>query len=420
MERWFLIAGALFLLMGIGGSFLQRLPLTTAILYLAAGVMLGPPFADLLRLDPIRDATLLERVTEIAVLISLFTAGLKLRLPLSHREWRLPVRLATASMALTVGLVAVVGVVTLGLPLGAAVLLGGILAPTDPVLASDVQVTHALDRDRVRFSLTGEAGLNDGTAFPFVFLGLGLLGLHDLGALGWRWLVFDVVWAVSAGLGVGWALGVLVGHLALRVRRQRAGSVGLDDFLGLGVICLAYGAALLLEAYGFLAVFAAGLALRSIERRTEACEPAADGTPGECAPAYMLRGLIGFNERLERVSEVAVVVLLGAILAQQVLAWEAIGFALLLVLVLRPLSVGVLRAPASLEQRAMIAWFGVRGIGSLYYLSFAIGHGVPVELAQRLTSLTLAVVALSIGLHGLSVTPLMTAYGRRTRAMPPA
>ncbi|MFN7145618.1 MAG: cation:proton antiporter, partial [Myxococcota bacterium] len=218
---WYLIAGALFTLMSLGGSLLQRLPLTTACLYLAAGLALGPAATGLVDRDFVRDAALLERLTEVAVLISVFTAGLKLRLPLSHRDWRLPAILATLCMVLTVALVTLVGVLALGLPLGAAVLLGGILAPTDPVLASDVQVAHAQDRDRVRFGLTGEAGLNDGTAFPFVLLGLGLLGLHDLGTWGWRWLLVDAAWAVTAGLGVGWVAGTAMGHLTLRLRRAR-------------------------------------------------------------------------------------------------------------------------------------------------------------------------------------------------------
>src|ERR671914_1673776 len=135
-------------------------------------------------MDPVRWPGLLERLTEFAVIVSLFTAGLKLRLPLSEKRWRLPLRLASVSMALTVGLIAAVGVLGLGLPLGAAVLLGAVLAPTDAVLASDVRVEHPADRDKLRFSLTGEAGLHDGTAFPFVMLGLGLMGLHELGPRG--------------------------------------------------------------------------------------------------------------------------------------------------------------------------------------------------------------------------------------------
>ena len=186
---WAIIIGALLTTMALSGSLLKRLPLSTAMLYLAAGVGLGPAGWALMTPHPLSHSAILERMTEVAVLVSLFAAGLKLGLPLSDKHWRMPVRLAFVSMTLTVALIVVIGVFGLGLSLGAAVLLGGILAPTDPVLASDVQVKNAGDRDRLRFSLTGEGGLNDGAAFPFVMLGLGLLGLHDLGAgagVGWR------------------------------------------------------------------------------------------------------------------------------------------------------------------------------------------------------------------------------------------
>ena len=260
---------------GAGGLAGPAPPVDTALLYLVAGAALGPAGGGLLVIDLLHHAVLVERVAEIALLVSLFTAGLKLRLPLSDPQWQLPVRLACGSMALTVGALTLIGVVGLGLPLGAAVLLGAILAPTDPVLASDVQVAHAWDQDRVRFSLTGEAGLNDGTAFPFVLLGLGLLGLHDLGAGGWRWILLDVGWAVGGGLGVGALLGTAVGSLVLYLRSQHKEAVGSDDFLALGLIALAYGVALFMYASGFLAVFAAGLALRRIERQGAGEQPPA-------------------------------------------------------------------------------------------------------------------------------------------------
>ena len=261
---WTLIIGALLISMTLSGTLLKRLPLSTAMLYLAAGYGLGPAGLALLAPDPLIYTVLLERMAEVAVLISLFAVGLKLGLPLSNQGWRLPVRLATVSMTLTVALIAAIGVMGLGLSLGAAILLGAILAPTDPVLASDVQVEEANDRDRLRFSLTGEGALNDGAAFPFVMLGLGLLGLHDLGAEGWRWFAIDVLWATAGGLGIGGALGALIGRLVVYLRSRHQESVGLDEFLALGLIALTYGRAVLSHAYGFLAVFAAGLALRRV------------------------------------------------------------------------------------------------------------------------------------------------------------
>jgi NhaP-type Na+/H+ or K+/H+ antiporter len=423
---WLLIIGALFILLALMGTTLQRLPLTTAIIYLAVGVVLGAGVLGMLPVDPLADAALLERVTEIAVLISLFTSGLKLRTPLYEGRWMLPLRLAFGAMTLTIGMLALAGVWLLHLPWGAAILLGAILAPTDPVLASDVQVAHPGDRDRLRFSLTGEAALNDGTAFPFVMLGLGLLGLHPLGACGWRWLVVDVGWAVLGGLAVGGGLGTLVGRLVLYLRRAHHEAVGLDDFLVLGLITLAYGLAVVLHTSGFLAVFAAALALRRIEMQQTGAHPAEEiaamaragavheiATDPQTAPAYMTETALAFNEQLERISELSVVVLLGAMLSRHYLLGDALWFVPLLLLVIRPVAtgLGLLGSRTSPVQRRLIGWFGMRGIGSLFYLFYGLHHGLPPDLAHRLTSLTLAVVTVSIIVHGLSVTPLMHFYG---------
>lgn len=435
---YFLVAGGLLIAMALGGSVLKRLPLSTSLLYLLVGVALGPAVGGgLIRLDLLRHAAVLERLTEVAVIVSLFTAGLKLSPALSDPIWRLPLRLALVSMLVTVGLIAGAGYLLLGLPLGAAILLGGILAPTDPVLASDVQVEDPSDRDRLKFSLTGEAGLNDGTAFPFVLLGLGLLGYHEIGAGGARWLAHDVLWGVAGGLGVGALLGTLIGRLVLYLRAEHKEAVGLDDFLALGLIALSYGAALLVHSYGFLAVFAAGIALRRVEQR--ATEKAGNGddpapavkeaaqaeedesheaaTHPETAPAYMTQAVLGFNEQLERIGEVSVVVLIGAMLSRRFLPPEAWWFVPLLFFVVRPASVwlGLLGTRTTRAQRGLVAWFGIRGIGSVYYLAYAVTHGLAPDLATRLGALTLTTIAASALVHGVSVTPLMNWYGKQTK-----
>lgn len=426
----FVLVGGVFVLMALLGSFLKRLPITSSIVYLAIGAICGPAVFGLLRVDALEESAVLERLTEIAVIVSLFTAGLKLRVPLSDRLWLQPLRLAFGSMAITVGLITLVGVFGLGLPVGAAVLLGAILAPTDPVLASDVQVANAWDRDRLRFDLTGEAGLNDGSAFPFVMLGLGLLGLHEIGEAGWRWLAVDVVWAVVGGIAVGGLTGTLTGRLVIYLRRMHREAFGLDDFLTLGLIALAYGLALLLHTYGFLAVFAAGLALRRIERQSTGHDAPADimemsrlgaaeevATDPEKAPAYLAQSVLGFNEQLERIGEVAVVVLVGAMITQYSIAWDALWFLPVVFLVVRPLSVGIGLFKSSVPKftKLLIGWFGIRGIGSIYYLMFAIQHGLGAEAASRLSEIVLTVVAASIVLHGLTTTPLLELYRQRSQ-----
>ena len=426
---WFIIIGALLILIALSNTVLKRLPVSTSILYLFIGFILGPTGFNLFRLDPLEQSALLERGTEIAVIISLFSAGLKLRLPLSNDLWRLPVLLAFGSMTVTVGLIAVAGVVGLGLSPGAAILLGAVLAPTDPVLAAGVQVKNIKDYDRLRFSLTGEAGLNDGTAFPFVMLGLGLLGLHEIGPFGWRWLAVDGVWAIIAGLGTGGVIGTLAGYLVVYLRREYKEGIGLDDFLALGLIALSYGVALLIHSYGFLAVFAAGLALRRVERvltteqsiaaqtivkQTEEDDEVA--THPEKAPAYMANAVLGFSEHLERIGELAVMILIGGILSTT-LPSTTLWFIPLLFLLIRPAAVllGLIGSRTSYLQRSMLAWFGIRGIGSIYYLMFAIGHGLPPSLGRQLIDLTLTIVTVSVFIHGVSVTPLMDLYQRLLR-----
>ncbi|MDO9020440.1 MAG: cation:proton antiporter [Deltaproteobacteria bacterium] len=433
-NEWFLIIGGLLVLMALVGSLVKRLPLSTSVIYLCVGFALGHHGLGLLRIDPLAGSGLLERLSEVAVIVSLFTAGLKLRSPLRDGRWHLPLRLATVSMAVTVGLVALVGVHLLRMPVGAAVLLGAVLAPTDPVLASDVQVEHPGDRDRLRFALTGEAGLNDGAAFPFVMLGLGLMHLHPLGAYGVRWALVDVLWATAAGLGIGAAFGSLIGKLVVYMRTTHREALGLDEFLTLGLIALSYGAALLAHAYGFLAVFAAGLALRRIERTSSERSAAGPSPPPpealaaamarpeappppEHAPAVMAQAVLGFNEQLERLGEMAMVLLVAGMFTASRVPGEAAWFIPLLFLVIRPLAVvvGCIGSGASRLQVGFLGWFGIRGIGSIYYLSYAIQHGLPRHHAGRIANLVLTTIAASIIVHGVSVTPLMSYYERATR-----
>lgn len=432
---WLLLIGALLIWVSLSKASLTRLLLSTSMLYLAVGYGLGPAGWAILSPDPLVYTVTLERVAEVAVLISLFSIGLKLTIPLKDKRWRLPICLALVSMSITVLLTAVIGVVVLGLSLGAAVLLGAILAPTDPVLASRVQVQGTDDRDRLRFSLTGEGGLNDGAAFPFVMLGLGLLGLHDMGTLGWRWLAIDVLWAIIGGLAIGAITGTAIGKLVTFLRHRYKAEVGLDEFLALGLIALAYAFAVLSHTYGFLAVFAAALALQRMERRDDgvtlsperqaklsgglpaglSADLAADLAAGPPSRWVHEGSGSGFIEQMERIAEMIVVLLVGAMLWYSHLHAKAIWLVLLLFLVARPLSVwfGILGARVSKDQRLLISWFGIRGIGSIYYLMYAVNHGVPDSMAEELISLTLTVVTVSIVAHGISVTPLMKFYSRR-------
>ena len=374
---------------------------------------------------------MLEFATEVAVLISLFTVGLTLRVPVGDRMWRLPVKLAVNSMLVTVALLAGAAVFFLGFSTATALVLAAILAPTDPVLASEVQLREPGDRDRLRFSLSGEGGLNDGMAFPLVLLGLGLLGAHDLGQFGSRWLLLDVVWASLAGLGSGWLCGLLIGKLVVYLRQAYREALGMEEFLVLGSIALAYGIAHLCAGNGFLAVFAAGLALRRIEHLNsgasapaavsvspQAAAASAAASAPDTAPAYMAHALLGFNKQLERIAEFAVVLCVGGMLSALAWSTRAMALALLLFLVIRPAAtlIGTLGSRMSKAQRRLICWFGIRGVGSIYYLAYAIGHGLSRAVAEQFATLVLGVVAASVVLHGVSATPLMQWYKTRQGA----
>lgn len=421
--HWFLLIGLLLLARGLTSSPLRKLPITAAIVYLLAGVALGPSGLGLFHFDPLQQAPVLEVATEIAVLISLFSAGVKMPVPVRLPRWRPALMLAWGGMLVSVLLVTAFSVLALGLPMGAGILLGAVLAPTDPVLATDVQSRHPGDNDELRFTLTSEAGMNDGTAFPFVVLGLGLLGQHELGPFGLRWLLVDVLWATLAAVGIGVLLGALMARTGWALRGPLTRHEILDDFVGLGLIAVVYGLTLTAYAWGFLAVFFAGVALRQTElalvrnarlwpelRQADAPEP-----PEE--QAIVSTETLVFKEYIERLSELALVLLLGGMMLVHYWSWSALALAGFLFFVARPLSVlaSLAGTRSSWRIRWMCGWFGIRGIGCLYYLMYAINHGLPESLARELTSLVLVSVVLSILLHGVSVKPLLQRFWRRSR-----
>ena len=426
---WFILIGCLMLARGLGADGIARLPLTSAMAYLGVGLLLGPMFLGLFAFDLLQQAPLLETLTEIAVLISLFSAGVKMPVPFSLARWLPSLRLAWLSMAISVALVAAFAYLVLGLPLGAGVLLGAILAPTDPVLATDVQLRHAGDSEQLRFMLTSEAGMNDGSGFPFVMLGLGLLGLHELGPYGVTWLWRDLVWASAGAIALGAAGGALLAWLGWQVRAKEPKHAMLDDLAALGLIALVYGLTTWLHAWGFLAVFFAGVALRQTELRLagapkdrqgllqaeEAHAVSAAKPHASEVPLTVSGESLVFKEHLERLSELTLVLLLGGAATAAAWSWQAWSVALFLLLVARPASVmlGLLASGTGVRLRSLAAWFGVRGIGSLYYLCYAIAHGLPPALARELADIAIVVIIVSIVAHGLTVKPLLQQLWRK-------
>lgn len=419
---WDLMIGALLILMALSGTLLKTLPISAAALYMGLGFLAGPGGFNLVRLGMKGDAALVETISEVAVLVSLFAVGLRLRIRMQVSSWVQPVLLATVGMVITIALMTLAGL-ALHLTLATALLLAAILAPTDPVLASDVQVRHENDQDDLRFGLTAEGGLNDGAAFPFVMLALGLAGAHDLGAGGLRWLGADVVWAVLGGLALGWTCGAAFTRLVLFLQTEKKQALGMESFLALGLIALTYGIALHACVYGFLAVFVAGLSMRNVERAVE--DEADKAQAGEKPPQAkvvaveqartadaMTRDVLDFAKELEKFVELAAMLIIGCLLRNEMLTLRNLLIAGVLIAVARPVAVWVstLGGRWSASQRRLGAWFGIRGVGSIYYLAYASTHGAPSSEIGAIGGTVLVTVALSVVVHGISATPLMNLY----------
>ena len=436
---WVAVLGAVLLTLALTSSYLRWMPVTTSAMCLVLGVAIGPMGLDVLKLDISDCSVWMEHLTEVAVVFSLFVSGLKLRLPLNNRAWRVAFGLAGPVMILCIAGLCLALHYLFGLSWGVSMLIGAMLAPTDPVLAALVQVNDARDDDRVRFGLSGEAGLNDGTAFPFVIFGLLMLRDDGSGFLG-EWLLRNVLWAVPAGLLVGYWMGRGIGKLTLSMRIKNADStLSPNDYLALALIALAYVVAEWIQGYGFLSVFAAGLGLRQAEvKSTDEAAPPAEHLvqpvvghetvdpqqavlgdtesldDGQLAAGVMMSDMLAFGSLVERSMEVFLVTLLGVVLANH-WDWRALAIGALLFAVIRPLSVLAMPWGRLLDgpQRLLIGWFGIRGIGSLFYLFFALNHDLQPEVAQLCINLTLSVVALSILVHGVTTQPTLAWYERR-------
>ncbi|MFM0736206.1 cation:proton antiporter [Paraburkholderia xenovorans] len=428
---WFLIVGAVLVFMGIAATTFRRLPVSAAMFYLAIGYALGPPWLGLLDIDIAADAHLLRTITEIALLVSLFAIGLRLRLGVFEKLWTVPLRLGFLAMLATIPLLTLFGVYVLHLGWGPSLLLAAILAPTDPVLAHDVQVHDPGDHDLLRFALSGEGGLNDGIALPFALLGLALCATPaaDAGDVLTVGLAGGMVWGVAGAIAIGGVLGWATTHAVTWLRTRHAQALGLEGFFALGLIELSFGAAQLAHTYGFLAVFAAGVAMRRVEHRASGDVSAreaigtvdsedveATAANPRKAHAYMTESVLGFTIELERIAEVAVMAMIGNVLATlrvPLFTWQTVALTVTLFVIVRPAAVelSLLGSNASPTQRRLMSWFGIRGIGSFYYLTYALEHGAAADV-QPLVPLTLAVVVASVVIHGVSATPLMNWYHR--------
>ncbi|MEU2390349.1 cation:proton antiporter [Streptomyces sp. NPDC007369] len=399
---------AVYLAMGIGAlaaAVVPRLvferPLSLPMVFLASGALTALLPLPVSRVDPVRDGLWVEHATELCVIVSLMGAGLALNRPFGLRRWAGPWRLLGISLPLTIAGTAALGV-ALGWTLASALLLAAVLAPTDPVLAAEVRVGKPADAesddDEVRFSLTAEAGLNDGLAFPFVLAALALAGASGTnGVTGWigRWLLVDVLARIAIGVVIGIVIGRLLGLMFFRARASALRlSEHMEGFVALAATFLAYGAAELLHGYGFLAVFVSACTIRAAER----------------SHGYH-KVLHEFTEQIERLLTVFLLFLLGRYLVEyglHSLSRQGALLALGLVVAVRPAAgwIGQLRLSTSRRERLVTAVFGIRGIGSLYYLAYALGHSEHFNgQADELWAAVAFTILVSVLVHGTAATP---------------
>jgi NhaP-type Na+/H+ or K+/H+ antiporter len=386
---------------------LGKLPISMPMVFLAAGMIVFSVIPDLP--DPTPDAhpEVALHLTEICVIVSLMGAGLALNRPLGRHRWSSTWRLLAITMPLSMLAVGILGWAVLGLGVASAVLLAAALAPTDPVLATEVQVSEPVtdeegEDDEARFALTSEAGLNDGLAFPFTYaaIAISLAGLAPSGWLG-EWLLVDIAWRLVVGVVLGLAVGWILGKLFFSTVAERLHlTERAEGFVAIAATFLAYGVTELAEGYGFVAVFVCACAIRGSERQ------------------HGYHGVLHkFVEQIERLLTVAVVVLLGGAVARGLLTnigWLEVGVALAFLLIIRPLAgwVGLTPGKTGPRERAVIAFFGVRGVGSLFYIAYALQEGAFAE-ADRLWSIVALVVVGSIVIHGIAATPVMAFLDRR-------
>ncbi|OCQ88821.1 sodium:proton exchanger [Nostoc sp. MBR 210] len=402
------LIGLVLLVVTLASGWITRLPLSFALIYLLVGIFLGPYGLGLIQLrrDDVFNAELLERLTEFVVIISVFSCGLKIIRPINLRVWGITSRLIGILMPISILSLAAVGKLFLGMNWGEAILLGAILAPTDPVLASEVQLTDTNDRDELRFGLTSEGGLNDALAFPFVYFGIYALKDHNWNNWFKQWIVIDIFWAIAAGIFMGILVPKIIVWFDQHIQKRRSADKLMEDFVGISIILLTYSLTEFVNGYGFLAVFVAGLVVQRSYNNPE--KPLAQ---------------LEFIEQLEKLLEVGTILLLGSILLLKPMvdyAWQSLVVIIFLFLLIRPLGAWIStisKHPLSSHRyhlhpgtRWLFGWFGIRGVGSLYYLAYAFGNGLKGEAAEQIAWITYTTIVASVIVHGISATPLMNWY----------
>jgi sodium/hydrogen antiporter len=409
LDLAYALVGVGALLAGLLPRLLANRPLSMPIVFLGLGALLFALPIGLPDPDPLANPDLAERLTELTVIVALMGAGLKLDRPIGWRSWSSTWRLLAIAMPLTIAGTALLGWWWLGLAPAAAVLLGAAIAPTDPVLAADVQVGEPSadedGEDEVRFALTSEPGLNDALAFPFVYLAIAMatVGAAPGGWLG-GWFGEDVLFKIAVGIIGGVVSGRLLGLLFFRSRSTVLHFAShAEGFTALAATFLSYGFTELAGGYGFLAVFVCARSIRAAERRHDYHQVLHD-----------------FVEQIERLLTVLLLVLLGGAIVRGLfdpLDWRTVAVGLAVVFAVRPVTAAIaLRGgPGDRNEKTAIALFGIRGIGSFYYIAYATSEA-RFPGAEQVWAAAGFVVAVSVVVHGIAASPVMARLDRSRQA----
>ncbi|WP_043444446.1 cation:proton antiporter [Arthrobacter sp. L77] len=388
---------------------LRRAPVSMPMVFLAAGILIFTFAKDLPDPDPMKYSDVTIHLSEVCVIISLMGAGLALDRKVGWRRWSTTWRLLGIAMPLCILGLTLMGMWVLGLGLASALLVAAALAPTDPVLASEVQVGEPSEseedldaEDEVRFGLTSEAGLNDGLAFPFVYLAI-LLSTVGLAPSAWfpEWILLDVLWRIIIGCAFGVGIGMLLGRIFFRspIKSVRLANHS-EGFVALAATFLTYGLTEAVEGYGFIAVFVCAVTIRA----------------GEQTHGY--HGVLhSYIEQLERLLTVVVLVLLGGAVARGLfegLRPLEVVVAAVFILLIRPVTgwISLARGKTGPRERRTLAFFGVRGIGSIYYLSYALSKGEFAADESTLWRIGALVIVMSIVVHGITAAPVINSLDR--------
>lgn len=401
MDKYILVV-LLFGISSFGMAFMPAITKKTGIsyslIYVAAGALIYLIWPTSLPSPlPLENGKLTVHLSELIVIISLMGTGIKIDRTFSFRNWSTPLKLVSITMLLCMAVCGLLGYFMLHLALPAAVLIAAVLAPTDPVLAADVQVGPPEEKveSETKFALTSEAGLNDGMAFPFTWLAITLAltaAGQDRQLL--HWFGYYFLYKIAAGFVLGWLSGKIAGFLIFTISEKYRLIMPTDGFLAVSLTLCTYGITEALHGYGFIAVFVAGFTLRHSEK----------------SHGYH-KELHSFTDQIERVLLGILLIFFGGALAVGILKplnMQIVLFSCLFLLVVRPL-IGYLSLVGSAmhwKERLAISFFGIRGMGSVFYLAFALDHA-NFGQKEELWAVVAFTVLLSIVMHGLTATTIM-------------